>query len=155
MAAAALIVAVIALVLAIIGWSRANAVTGDLARTREDLHQARMDLASLRDALQAKIDDLGREARRSAGQLKFVPTMTIADAMQVDPGVAQVLADFHLGGCSNCAVSDVDTLEGACRSYGIDLESLMVALNRLLSQPARMDSDKPIKIGSGGMRVEL
>jgi hypothetical protein len=65
------------------------------------------------------------------------------------------LADFHLGGCSNCAVSDVDTLEGACRSYGIDLESLMLALNRLLIQPARKDSDKPIKIGSGGMRVEL
>ncbi len=153
MTIAALAVAVIAFVLAVIALSRANAIAGDLARTREDLHQARLDLAATRDALQSKLDDLGREARRSAGQLKFAPEMTIADAMQVDPRVAQVLADFHLGGCSNCAVSDVDTLEGACRSYGIDQESLMLALNRLVAQPARPDSDKPIKIGS--MRVEL
>ena len=153
MTIAALIVAVVALVLGFMAWGRASAAGRDAAQLREDLHQARLDLAATRDSLQAKIDDLGREARRSAGDLRFMPSMTIAEAMEVDPRVVQVLADFHLGGCSNCAVSDVDTLEGACRSYGIDQESLMLALNRLLVQPARPDSDKPIKIGS--MRVEL
>jgi hybrid cluster-associated redox disulfide protein len=153
MTIAAILVAVVALVLAVIAWTRGNASAGELARLREDLHQARLDMAATRDMLQLKIDDLSREARRSAGQLKFVPEMTIADAMQVDPRVAQVLSDFHLGGCSNCAVSDVDTLEGACRSYGVDQEALMLTLNRLLAQPARADSDKPIKIGS--MRVEM
>jgi hybrid cluster-associated redox disulfide protein len=70
--------------------------------------------------------------RRKAGETLFTPTMTIKEAMAVHPRVDEVLASFHLGSCSNCAVSDVDTIEGACQSYGIDQAGLMAALNRLV-----------------------
>jgi hybrid cluster-associated redox disulfide protein len=69
--------------------------------------------------------------RRQAGETLFSPRMTIADAMAVHPKVSEVLASFHLGGCSHCAVSDVDTIEGACQTYGIDQKALMNALNGL------------------------
>jgi hybrid cluster-associated redox disulfide protein len=59
--------------------------------------------------------------------------MTIAQALDVHPRVQDVLASFHLGGCSHCAVSDVDTIEGACQTYGIDQAALMGALNGLIS----------------------
>ncbi len=151
MIAVALIVAALAISLAYFAWHRGQALSRDVAQTREELQHVRAEIAETRTTLQAKLDDLCREGRRQAGELKFTPTMTIADALQVHPRVAQVLSDYQLGGCSNCAVSDVDTLEGACRSYGIDQDALMGALNRLLAEPA--DSGKPIKIGS--MRVEL
>ncbi len=151
MTAVALIVATLAIILAYFAWNRGQALGREVTRTREDLQQVRAELGQTRAALQSRLDDLCRESRRQAGELKFAPTMTIAEALQVDPRVAQVLAEYQLGGCSNCAVSDVDTLEGACRSYGIDQEALMGALNRLLAAPA--DSGKPIKIR--GTRVEL
>ncbi len=147
MTAVALVVAALAVILAYFAWNRSQAVGREVTRMREELQQVRTELAQTR----TKLDDMGRETRRQAGELKFAPTMTIADALAVHPRVAQVLAEYELGGCSNCAVSDVDTLEGACRSYGIDQDALMGALNRLLASPA--DSGKPIKIGS--MRVEI
>ena len=68
--------------------------------------------------------------------------MTIAEAMQMHPRVAEVLASFHLGGCSQCAVSDVDTIEGACQTYGIDQAALMQALNGLI-EPGNGGSARP------------
>jgi hybrid cluster-associated redox disulfide protein len=151
MTAVALVVAALAIILAYFAWNRGQALSREVAQTHAQLLQLRAELGETRTTLQGKLDDLCQEARRQAGELKFAPNMTIADALQVHPRVAQVLSDYELGGCSNCAVSDVDTLEGACRSYGIDQDALMGALNRLLAEPA--DSGKPIKIG--GMRVEL
>jgi hybrid cluster-associated redox disulfide protein len=148
----ALIVAAVALIVALLAWQRVLAMAAELARTQENLQQARTELAETRSSMQAKLDDLGRESRRQAGQLKFLPSMTIAEALQVHPRVAEVLAQFELGGCSNCAVSDVDTLEGACRSYGIDQEALMLALARLVAEPGA-DSAKPIDVAK--MRVRL
>ncbi len=94
--------------------------------------------------------------RRQAGELKFSPEMTIAEAMEVHPQVVQVLASFHLGGCSHCAVSDVDTIEGACQSYGIDQSALMTALNQLIDPKSGAltgGSTGPIKIAN--MKLEI
>lgn len=151
MTAVALVVAALAIILAYFAWNRGQALSREVAQTREQLQQLRAEFGETRKTLQGRLDDLCLESRRQAGELKFMPSMTIADALQVHPRVAQVLSDYELGGCSNCAVSDVDTLEGACRSYGIDQDALMGALNRLLAEPA--DSGKPIKIGR--MRVDL
>jgi len=63
-----------------------------------------------------------------------------------------VLASFHLGGCSHCAVSDVDTIEGACQSYGIDQRALMTALNQLIDSKSG-GSAGPIKISN--MKLEI
>ncbi len=153
MTVVALILAALAAVLAYVGWSRAQAVAKDLAQVQAETQQLRADQSTTRKELQGRIDDLCREARLQGGGLRFTPNMTIAEALQVHPGVAKVLAEFQLTGCSNCEVSDVDTLEGACRSYGIDQDALLRALNSLLSSPAVRNTDKPIKIGSG--RVDI
>src|SRR5512143_2077770 len=53
---------------------------------------------------QARLADLRVELRRQAGRLKFEPRMTIQQAYDMHPRAADVLAGFHLGGCSSCAV---------------------------------------------------
>ena len=63
--------------------------------------------------------------------------MTIAEALEIHPKVTEILASFHLGGCSHCAVSDVDTIEGACQTYGIDQKALMSALSQLVDPRKR------------------
>jgi hybrid cluster-associated redox disulfide protein len=138
----ALVVAVIALVVAYLAVRRAGALDHRLSRISDNLFTLRSELNESRETLNAQLADLRWAQRRQAGELKFEPTMTIAEALQMHPRVAEVLASFRLGGCSQCAVSDVDTIEGACQTYGIDQGALMRALNGLI-QPGNAGSGRP------------
>ena len=132
---AALVVAVLALVVAYVALRHSAAIENRLAQSEADLQHARAEWNESRTQLEARLHEVTLDIRRHEGGLNFSPDMTIAEAMQVHPGVAGVLASFQLSGCSNCSISDVDTLEGACRSYGIDQVALMKALATLL-EPA-------------------
>ena len=136
-----LVVAVVALLVAFFALRRAGSVQERLERTSAMLYELRGALNETNEKLDEKINDLRLNLRRQAGETIFRPEMTIAEAMDVHPKVRDVLASFHLGGCSNCAVSDVDTIQGACQSYGVDQRSLMEALNNL----TRGDTVGPVK----------
>jgi hybrid cluster-associated redox disulfide protein len=138
----ALVVAVAAIAIAYLAIRRAGALDLRLARLNDDLITLRSRLDESQAKLSSQIVDLRLVQRRQAGELKFEPGMTIADALQIHPRVAEILAAYHLGGCSNCAVSDVDTIEGACQTYGIDQNALMQTLNGLLD-PAGGGSARP------------
>jgi hybrid cluster-associated redox disulfide protein len=127
----ALIAAVLALVVAFFAIRRAGALAERADRAANSVLELRSALIETNDKLDSALTDLRFEQRRRSGETIFTPTMTIADALQVHPKVSEVLASFHLGGCSSCAVSDVDTIEGACQTYGIDQSALMGALNGL------------------------
>jgi hybrid cluster-associated redox disulfide protein len=127
----ALIVAVLALIVAFFAFRRAGALAERAERAASSVVELRSALNETNDKLDSALTDLRFEQRRQAGETIFTPKMTIAEAMQVHPKVSEVLASFHLGGCSHCAVSDVDTIEGACQTYGIDQSALMGALNGL------------------------
>ncbi len=128
----ALAAAVVALVVAYLAVRRAGALDERLSRVSDNVMALRSGLNETREQLDAQLADLRWAQRRQAGELKFEPTMTIAEALQMHPRVAEVLASYRLGGCSQCAVSDVDTIEGACQTYGVDQGALMQALQGLI-----------------------
>lgn len=128
---AALVVAAAALVAAFLAMRRAGALQERLDRAMKAIFELRGALEQTGEKFDSQVSDLRLELRRRNGETIFTPKMTIAEALQVHPKVNDVLASFHLGGCSQCAVSDVDTIEGACQSYGIDQAALMNALNGL------------------------
>jgi hypothetical protein len=55
-------------------------------------------------------------------------------------GARRVFAKFHLGGCSNCAISETETIAQVSESYGIPLPMLMDELEKLLD-------DKSLAVG--------
>lgn len=130
---AALIVAALALLGAFLATRRVTGLQERLEHTTGELHELRSTTNATLAELQGKLNEIGLQARRQAGLPIFDPRMTISEAMSVHPKVEDVLASFHLGGCSHCAVSDVDTIEGACQTYGIDQAALMNALNGLVT----------------------
>lgn len=132
MTIAALIVAIVALLVAFLALQRAGNLQERLERTTSMLHEVRGALNEAKEKTTETLNDLRLSMRRQAGETIFAPNMTIAEAMKVHPKVNEVLASFHLGGCSQCAVSDVDTIEGACQTYGIDQKALMNALTGLV-----------------------
>ena len=64
----------------------------------------------------------------------FRPDMTVAEAMVLHPKASEVFMAFHLGGCSHCSVSSVETIEQVCQAYGVETETLLETLEGLMSQ---------------------
>jgi hybrid cluster-associated redox disulfide protein len=95
------------------------------------LYLTQTRLNELESIVQKELQTVRALARRQSGSLFFEPAMKIADAIAIDPRVREVLAQFHLGGCSSCAINEEHTIEQAALSYGVDLERLMAALTPL------------------------
>ncbi len=60
--------------------------------------------------------------------------MTVDEAFRVHAGARRVFARFHLGGCSNCAISETHTIGQISEDYGIPLPMLLDNLNALFDQ---------------------
>ena len=73
---------------------------------------------------------------------QFTPEMTVDQAFQLHAGARRVFARFHLGGCSNCAISESHTIGAVSTDYGIPLEMLLGSLNALWDQGALAVGDK-------------
>ena len=80
---------------------------------------------------QQELLNLRVELKRLSGTLKFEPQMTFAEIYAMHPRAAEVLAGFHLGGCSSCAVSPDQTLASAAQQHNLNLELLLGSLRKL------------------------
>jgi len=66
----------------------------------------------------------------------FNKDMTVQEAFKTHAGARRVFAKFHLGGCSNCAISETETIEQVSEGYGIPLPMLMEELDKLFDAGA-------------------
>jgi hypothetical protein len=73
---------------------------------------------------------------------RFTPEMTVDEAFRVHAGARRVFARFHLGGCSNCAISESHTIGAISEDYGIPLPMLLDGLNALFEQGVLAVGDK-------------
>jgi hypothetical protein len=68
--------------------------------------------------------------------------MTVENAFKTHAGARRVFAKFHLGGCSNCAISETETIEQVSEGYGIPLPMLMAELEALFETGSLNTGDK-------------
>jgi hybrid cluster-associated redox disulfide protein len=61
----------------------------------------------------------------------FHQNLTVGEAFALHPGARAVFANFHLGGCAHCAISEFETIEQVSEGYGIPLDMILDALNAL------------------------
>lgn len=73
---------------------------------------------------------------------RFTPEMTVDQAFKTHAGARRVFAKFHLGGCSNCAISESHTIGAISADYGIPLPMLLEGLNALWDQGTLAVGDK-------------
>jgi hybrid cluster-associated redox disulfide protein len=69
----------------------------------------------------------------AAAEKKFESTMTVGEALALHPNARWVLAAYHLGGCTHCAVSNEETLQQVSEAYGVPLDKLVDDLNTLFA----------------------
>ncbi len=119
--------------------------TRRLDRYNRALFDANDEIRKLREEFADTMAQLRVEMLHSvAGPLAYTPQMTVREALLVHPQTEQILAGFHLGGCSSCAVAPDETLAQICREQGRDLTELLHNLNLLLG-PQVSKSDRPAR----------
>jgi len=122
------LIAGVALGISIITFFRQRFLRDALRDAQRRLYLAQARLNELESTVQKELQALRSMLRRQSGGPLFEPSMKIAEAIAIDPHVRDILAQFHLGGCSSCAINEEHTIEQAALSYGADLDRLMVAL---------------------------
>lgn len=122
--------------------SRLDRYNRALFAASDEIRQVRAEAVASLARLRAEIP-LSRHAKAL-----FVPEMTVREAMALHPQAEQILAAFHLGGCSSCAVAADDTLGSVCRNHGRDLEQLLQNLNLLVAaaQNGQNEREQRVKV---------
>jgi hybrid cluster-associated redox disulfide protein len=62
--------------------------------------------------------------------VKITKDMTIGEIIRINPKYAEVLMNFGMG-CVGCPASQAETLEEAAQVHGLELDSLVKALNEI------------------------
>src|SRR5215204_2457490 len=96
-----------------------------LDRYNKALFDANDEINRLREGVEEEVAQLRVAVRQQQGATQFAPEMTVREVLMVHPQAEQVLASFHLGGCSHCAVEPGDRLVDACQEHGVDLQELV------------------------------
>src|SRR4051794_40316050 len=132
------IVAWVALVIAAVAmgfvWklnSELAVATRRLDRYNKALFDANDEIRRLREGVEEEVAQLRVALRQQQGSNVFTPEMTVREVLIAHPKAEQVLASFHLGGCSHCAVEPGERLVDACQEHGVDLQALVGNLNLL------------------------
>ena len=63
----------------------------------------------------------------------FHPAMTIEAAHRAHDGAADVFAAHHLPSCTDCPVSEFESVSDGAGDHGVDVAALVADLNRLVS----------------------
>jgi hybrid cluster-associated redox disulfide protein len=122
------LIACAALSIAMITFFRQRFLRDTLRDAQRRLYLAQTRLNELESTVQKEQQVRRSLMRQQSGGPLFEPSMKIAEALAIDPRIRDVLAQFHLGGCSSCAINEEHTIEQAAMSYGVDLDRLMAAL---------------------------
>ena len=131
----------IAIVLGIVGllmaW-RANRKNVELKERIADansrVYNLRREQAEQQEQSSQELMTLKFEILKLQGDLKVTPDMQIGQILQIHPQTQQILAGFHIGGCSSCAVDDRQSLGEAVAINGRELEPILAALNTLVAE---------------------
>lgn len=118
-----------------LSWRKARAAQKKTEQMSDRLYSWGSETRAMMEELRRQIQRLEFEIKRAAGEIEISPEMRIADILAIHPGIKEVLAGVHLGGCSGCATSQIETLAAGAASYGLDIDQIMNELNRFLANP--------------------
>ena len=103
-----------------------------IAQTNSRIYTLRREMQESQDNAERERMILKFEIMKLQGDLKITPDMNIGQILALHPQAHQVLAGFHIGGCSSCMVDDKQSLAEAVAVNGRELEPILAALNNLV-----------------------
>jgi len=160
----AAVVSIVALLLALLALAYAwrlqrelDVARGRLDRYNRALFKVEESIRALRKEMEDVTARLRVEMMQRTGATRFTPEMTVREALLLHPQAQQILAGFHLGGCSSCAVEPDETLAALCASRGINETELLANLNQLLGAQGEQNgvgSYRMVKVPNVQLEIE-
>ena len=105
-----------------------------IAQTNSRIYHLRREVQESQEKAEQEQMTLKFEILKLQGDLKVTPETKVGEVMAMHPQAQQVLAGFHLGGCSSCFVDDKQSLGEAAAVNGRELEPILMALNTLVAE---------------------
>jgi hypothetical protein len=109
-------------------------LTERISQLNSRIYQTRREMLEAQEKTHHDLIALKFDWLKSQGKLQVTPDMTLDEVLMVHPMAGQVLASFHIGGCSSCAVDGSTRLDLAVASSGQMVEPIIVALNNLITE---------------------
>lgn len=152
----ALLIGLAALVYAWLVRQDLDKATRRLDRYNRALYDASDQIRKLEESQAATVAELRAEIARSNGQASFRPAMSVRESYALHPQAQEILAAYHLGGCSSCAVEMDDTIAQVCANAGIDVGQVIGDLNVLLvGQPLNGHANGMQRVKLPNLLLEL
>lgn len=104
-----------------------------IAQVNSRVYHLRREMHEHHDQTNDELTRLKFEVLKLQGNLAVTPEIKLAELSMLHPQAEQVLASFHVGGCSSCSVDPRQTLGEAAAMNGREIEPILVALNRLVN----------------------
>ena len=130
---------VLALAAVILAWNlyRKNGELKErIAQVNSRVYHLRREMLEAQEKAGLQLTELKFQLLQLKGELKITPEMKVGEVVALHPQAGQVLAAFHLGGCSSCSVDNNQSLAEAAALNSRELPPILVALNGLLAENA-------------------
>ena len=152
----ALLIGLAALVYAWLVRQDLDKATRRLDRYNRSLYDASDQIRRLEESQAAAVAELRAEIARSSGKAAFRPAMSVRESYALHPQAQEILAAYHMGGCSSCAVELDDTIAQVCVNAGIDVGQVIGDLNVLLAgQPMNGHANGVQRVKLPNLSLEL
>lgn len=129
----ALFIALAALIYAWLLRQDLDKATRRLDRYNRALYDASDQIRKLEESQAATAAELRAAIARSSGTAAFRPSMSVRESYALHPQAQEILAAYHMGGCSSCAVEMDDTIAQVCANAGVEVNQVIRDLNALLA----------------------
>jgi hypothetical protein len=120
-----------------IAW-RANRKNSELqeriAQVNSRVYNLRREMQESQEKAEQELMTLKFQLLKAQGKLKVTPEMKMNEIVAIHPQAQQVLAGFHLGGCSSCSFDPRQSLAEVAAVSGRDIQPILVALNSLVTE---------------------
>ena len=127
-----LVLAAVALFMAWQSGRKQGELRERIAQVNSRVYNLRREVYDSQEELKQEITSLKFQLMQVEGKLEITGNMTVDEVGLIHPQANQVLAGFHIGGCSSCAVDGSQRLDLAVAQSGQQLEPVLVALNTLV-----------------------
>lgn len=130
----ALLLALITLVFALKINSRQKRLVWEMERIQHRGVTNMNEIEQIRETFQTEIRKLKIAVRKMGDGPLFSKDTTFGEVLELHPRGREILARFHIGGCSSCAVSEMETIEQGTKAHHVDMDQLLSQLNSLTEE---------------------
>jgi hypothetical protein len=126
-----------------------------ISQVNSRVYNLRREMQDAQNKFERDLLKLKFELLKAQGNLQITADMKIGQIYALHPMAQQVLAGFHLGGCSSCGVDERQSLTEAVTVNGRDLEPVLLALNGLLAQSANGHDLSPEQLKTPNVQLQF